>query len=278
MASLDGFAELLLLPQASAPNPGTGVKPPKPAPASGAAATATTGTASSPAATPADEAQFVTSFRIVQASSTDAQAIVDAIEAFNTQVQKINVPLTLDTVPYNARQTQPGTLTIKTVDVNKDAANPKVKTGDFGWSFNPRGPVELHVDAAMVYSFIEARRFGTQAADGQFKVVRTDSGNAVNGTNIGAMLTIVPRTWNDPTFGGGFQIGVTPEKDKIGFYTGAVVRLYDLISIGGGIAYQQMQRLAAGISEGQLLSSADQLKTTTAFKAGPYVTITVKIK
>src|SRR5262249_33230411 len=89
----------------------------------------------------------------------------------------------------------------------------KVKTGEMTWSFGPRSPVHLHVDAAAVYSFIERKSFETQPSAGQFKIARKDNGNNVNGASIGAMLTIVPQAWSDPAFGGGFQIGITPEKE-----------------------------------------------------------------
>jgi hypothetical protein len=92
------------------------------------------------------------------------------------------------------------------------------------------------------------------------------------------MLTIVPRAWSDPTFGGGFQVAVTPENDKLGFYIGAVLRLFDLVSLGGGVAYQQTQRLAPGLSVGQDLDTADALKTNTVFKAGPYISLSVKLR
>ncbi|HWW60117.1 MAG TPA: hypothetical protein VN181_02005 [Thermoanaerobaculia bacterium] len=34
------------------------------------------------------------------------------------------------------------------------------------------------------------------------------------------VLTITPRRWNDPQFGAGFHLGLTPVKDKAGVFFG----------------------------------------------------------
>jgi hypothetical protein len=225
-----------------------------------------------------NEALLIDQYDRAIATLNDADAMLKALNAFVDLVKKINIPIPIGKVTYSATTNQPGTLTIGTVTANASAANPMAKTGDLTWTFSPWNPVDYHVDAGTVYSFIEAPKFEAKAANGKFTVARTDSGNAVNGATIGAMLTIVPRTWSDPTFGGGFQVGISPQTDKLGFYLGAVLRLFDRVSLGGGLAYQQTQRLGSGLQIGTELAAAADLKTNTAFKAGPYISISIKVK
>jgi hypothetical protein len=226
----------------------------------------------------AAERRLVNDFDVLSDTVRDAEDALKAVNAFVPLVEKINVPLSLGTLPYNAKQVQPATLTIKPVPANASAVDTDVKTGEFAFSFQAFNPVNYYVDAGPVYSFIERPEFKTEEVAGKHRIVRSDDGDAVNGATVGAMLTLVPRAWNDPTFGGGFQIGISPESDKLGFYLGAVVRMFDLVSLGGGLVYQQTQKLAPGQSIGQDLDAAGDLDTNTVFKAGPYVSISIKIK
>ena len=49
------------------------------------------------------------------------------------------------------------------------------------------------------------------------------------------MLNITPDAWQEPTFGGHFQVGVSPVKDAIGVFFGAGVRAQSLFSFGAAL-------------------------------------------
>ena len=89
------------------------------------------------------------------------------------------------------------------------------------------------------------------------------------------MLSITPRAWSNPAFRGSIQLGASPVKDKIGLFLGGGIQFFNQLSIGGGIAYQQAQRLAPGLALNQEIASEDKLKTNVIFKSGFYLTITL---
>src|SRR5258708_33225466 len=130
-----------------------------------------------------------------------------------------------------------------------------------------------------MYSFLEVPKFDAKKADdGKLHIARSDSGNAVSGTTGAMILTIIPRGWDDPQFGVGFQLGLSPVKDKIGIFLGPRIRVYDLFTFAGGITYQQTKRLSGGQALGDIVDSADKIKTTNAFKAAAYVSIGLELK
>jgi hypothetical protein len=207
--------------------------------------------------------------------SVDTDA--DAYETFVERARKIGDPVVLKTVKYSATQTQPAVLTIGKVPVeNVDVS--KYKTGDFKIAFNPGGPVKYDYGLAAVYSFLEVPQFGAKkGTDDKLHIARTDNGDAVSGTTGAAMLTITPRRWNDPQFGAGFQLGISPVKDKAGIFLGGRIRVFELFTFGAGIAYQQTKRLARGQALDDIVESADKIKTTNAFKPAAYVSIGIDL-
>jgi hypothetical protein len=108
-----------------------------------------------------DEIELAQNFSVILPTIDDAEKTLAALDAFVGLVKKINAPILLGTLPYNARQVQPATLTIKPVPANKGSVDPEVKDGDFAFSFQAFNPVNYYVDAGPVYSFIEAPEFGT---------------------------------------------------------------------------------------------------------------------
>jgi hypothetical protein len=92
------------------------------------------------------------------------------------------------------------------------------------------------------------------------------------------MLTITPNAWAQPTFGGHFQVGITPKKNEVAFYLGAGIDAQQLFSIGLGVVFQQVDALAPGISIGQTITSAEALKTDRRFRLGPYIHVTITKK
>lgn len=234
-----------------------------------------------PGAVTADQFDLTVSFLLAQLEAQDVPKVISGLRAFVKRAKGINERKVFDPIEYSATQNVTGKMTITPAEdaVKSDAE--KRQTGTFEFVLQPYSPATLrNIAPAMIYSFVETHDYDTQEVEGgKFQIVRKDSGNAVNGLTLAAMLTLTPRRWSSPTVGGSFQIGISPVKDRIGIFGGATLNVFDLFSIGGGLAYQQTERLASGLSEGQSdLTSADQLKTTTKFEPGAYLSLTVKIK
>jgi hypothetical protein len=150
-------------------------------------------------------------------------------------------------------------------------------TGKQDIPLQPFFPVHFSMEPGMVYSFVKAPTFSAKKqADGTLKIDQVDSDYRKQ--TIAAMLTLTPARWNEePTFGHGFQIGISPVKDQIGFFAGGWLRLADLVSLGAGFAWQQVPRLDKGLKIGDVVASPDEVKTTPEFKAGGYIGVTIKL-
>jgi len=86
----------------------------------------------------------------------------------------------------------------------------------------------------------------------------------------------VPNRWAEPTFGGAFQLGVSPVKDRVGFYGGASLRVQQVFAFGAGFAWQQADRLVSTLSEGQTIPTEDALKTEKRFGPAFYLNVSIK--
>lgn len=139
----------------------------------------------------------------------------------------------------------------------------------------PYTPALIGVAPAFVILFGDNPTFKATKKGDAYEIEESNPDGV--GYNLGAMLTITPRSWSEPTFGGQFQIGVSPTKNKIGFYAGAGVQVQQVFTIGAGASWQQVSKLASG-KLGDIIASPDLLKTTTQYKPGFYIHITTKIK
>ncbi|HEX3552872.1 MAG TPA: hypothetical protein VIA62_06555 [Thermoanaerobaculia bacterium] len=149
------------------------------------------------------------------------------------------------------------------------------KTGTFTLVFKARSLAGLKFGAAAVYSFVKKPSFKTVAADGKFKIVEDDS--EYSAQKVAAMLTIVPRSWSDPTFGGAIELGVNPGKDEVGLFLGGALRIQERIHFGAGFTYQQVPALK-GQKPGDLLDKAEDLKVGREFKGGAYISLGISVK
>ncbi len=210
----------------------------------------------------------------------DVDIDLAALEAFVPRARKIGEPVVLKTVKYTATQVQPAVLTIAKVPLDGNPIDVgKYKTGDFKLAFNPGGPVHYEYGVGAMYSFLEVPTFDAKkGTDDKLHIARTDSGNAVSGTTGALLLTITPRNWDDPQFGMGFQLGLSPVKDKIGIFLGPRIRVYDLFTFSAGITYQQTKRLSGGQVLNDIVESADKIKMTNVFKPAAYISIGLDLK
>jgi hypothetical protein len=149
-------------------------------------------------------------------------------------------------------------------------------SGRYDFALKAYSPVALGFGPAFVVRFLRNPTF-VAAKSGDRLVIQSTSDQAA-GYNVAAMLTMTPRAWREPTFGGQFQLGVSPAKDQLGIYAGAGITVQSVFTIGGGFAWQQVNRLADGLAVGQTLDSPDALHTTTEFKPGFYIHATINLK
>lgn len=192
---------------------------------------------------------------------------------------RIGVPIAFESVPFGFKENQHPFLTITKVAANADAATAsKLKEGTFTFNVEPGGTVDLSVEPALLYSLVETEDWSTEAQpDGTHKITRKSSDD-VNGMSLGAMLSVTPRRWNNFDFAPSFQIGLSPVSDRFGIFAGPSFRIFDLFSIGGGIAYQQAERLDDSQAEGGIIAKASDLKVDLKPETGFYFTISVNLK
>ncbi len=244
----------------------------------------------SPAPQPAAPAQtqtiqaFVTLALALQTRTEDSLPI---LTGFAADVAAVNTPLNLACKDQPACQYSLDEQTIA-VKIGRSAkydaflTDPvkkvqQSKAGDYAFVLTPYTPAIIGLAPAFVILFVSNPTFKAVKSGDQYVIQAEDKGQP-GGFNVAAMLTITPKSWSEPTFGGQFQVGVSPTKDKVGFYFGVGMHVQERFTFGAGVALQQVTRLTAGLSENQTIASADLLKTELPFKPGLYVHITANLK
>lgn len=223
----------------------------------------------------ADQPFFVAS-TLLQFQRKDLLEGARKVRILREQLVEMQEPLDLGNVSYLPKDDQVWSLQIERIDDNAKGESFKKATGDFKLRFVPYSPVRLGLGAAAIYSFVSDAKYTTQPVDGGFRIVESPDQKQYQEGGIAAVLTITPRGWTDPTFGGFFEVGVQPT-DDLGLIAGAGIRLFDIASFGAGIAFQQVDVLAPGLSLGDTIAAESDLKTAKRFKAGVYLHITLSI-
>jgi hypothetical protein len=141
--------------------------------------------------------------------------------------------------------------------------------------FNPYSAATLQYGAATIFYYPGDRKYAATASGSAFTITKSQEDHTP--LTLAGMLTITPRAWAEPTFGGAFQVGVSPIQDRLGAYAGALVTSQQLFSFGAGIAWQKAERLAPGLSEGQTIPTADALQTVRRFGAAFYISASVNL-
>ena len=136
-------------------------------------------------------------------------------------------------------------------------------------------PVFVRPGIAFVLGLLKNPTYSTAKSGDQFKIVETGAGLARY--NVAAMLNIIPRRWNEPTFGGFFQIGVSPKSDETGFYFGTGIQVEKVFTFGGGVMLQQVRRLGGGLTADSLLAKPEDMKVEHPFKTAFYLHATVAL-
>jgi hypothetical protein len=254
--------------------PAQPVRPPAAAPAAAAPAAAASG----------ESIQAFITLAVAMQSKVDSS--LGLIKAFAADVAAVGTPRALppgkdkEPVTYSL-ENQTVTVIVGANTKYDDFMNAPVKkvrqeaVGKYPIDLKPYAPATIGVKPAFVVLFGKNPTFKAAKSGDQFEIQEEDPQGV--GYNVAAMLTVTPRAWAEPTFGGHFQVGVSPTKDKIGIYLGAGISVQQVFTFGLGASWQQVRRLASGLSVGQKIASADLLKTETEYRPGLYFHITANL-
>lgn len=208
----------------------------------------------------------------------DIRKTLTTVKAFATAVMMVDSPQSFPKeVPYDLSKNPTAHVTITPQPAFKALAEATGRAiGTVDIPLQPYYPAHFSVGPSLVYSFVKASTFTTEKqTDGTYKILENSS--EYRGTNVSAMFSVTPRRWSEPTLGGSFQIGISPVKDQIGFFGGGQLRITNLIKLGLGYAYQQVPKLAKGLSLDVPVAAPDALKTTPDFEGGFYVSFDITL-
>lgn len=189
-------------------------------------------------------------------------------------------PHKIDTRPYS-QEKQTLTLTVTAEEKYQafmsKSAKMKQKEGlrKVAVIVEPYRPVFVRPGVAFILGLLKNPTYATAKSGDQFKIVETGTGLARY--NVAAMLNIIPRRWNEPTFGGFFQIGVSPKSDETGFYLGGGIQVEKVFTFGGGVMLQQVRRLGGGLTPDSRLATPEDLRVEHPFKKALYLHATVAL-
>ncbi len=205
----------------------------------------------------------------------DAKKTLQTLREFKKAVLDVDVEIPLEGESISPENDATIVIVVDPVPPVPGTQAPARKTGEIKIPTRAYSPVDLGFGAGMVYSFVKAPSFSAEKQDdGKFKIVEKAGENRAQ--NISAMLTITPRAWRNPLFGGSFQLGVSPVKDQVGIFGGVQLRIAKYAAIGGGYGYQQVPRLN-GQNAGDILDTAEALKTSNHYKGGAYVSLLLSL-
>ncbi|MDA3873666.1 MAG: hypothetical protein PF795_06870 [Kiritimatiellae bacterium] len=199
---------------------------------------------------------------------------------FSKAVASINEPVTLksgkDPVKYNSREKQ---LVPINFSPNPDftpymSSTAKSHQRDKSVSdkipFAPLEEVQLSIGGGFVFSFVDNSKFSTKESGGEFTVA--EDKESLPRARPAVMLNMAFEEWNKNPLQGYIQMGVTPESDELGLYLGVGASFYDdRLTVGFGVAYEEVRVLQGGLSTGATLDKKEDLKTSTDFETGFYL-------
>ncbi len=206
--------------------------------------------------------------------------LVTALVAFSADVAGLGRPLLLATVPHSIK-VDTEAIEIKAsgkYDKVLDSATRKKRDAmlrKFTVVLTPHQPAHISLAPAFVLGFIRNPEFSAVKDGDTFKVQK--KAEELNRYSAAVMVNITPNGWREPTFGGHFQLGVSPVKDSLGFFAGAGIKAQNLISFGAGLMLQQVRKLGAGLTMESRLTDPANLKIEKEFKRGLYLHVTVEI-
>lgn len=218
--------------------------------------------------------------RRVEATAALVLRQLDTLRAVNSDVAALGASRTVITVPYSL-QRQTVTVSIGAQSKYDRYLEPETRrrrdsqVRKLVLVLEPYQPVRLSLAPAFVLGFLRNPEF-TAVKDGDaFKIQKKDS--ELTRYTAAVMLNLTPHAWQEPAFGGHFQLGISPVKDSLGFFFGAGIRAQSLFTFGGGLMIQQVRRLGDGLTLESRLDDPAKLKVDREFKRGLYLHVTVSI-
>jgi len=222
---------------------------------------------------------FFLSTALALTQETATRESLDGMKQFMAVMAKVNEPVELATVTYDGVRVNHGKVKVSKTQSFPDGINfvrEKNDVGFYNLDFKPYSAYQLGVGAALIFSFVEKHEFETfSTADGKFRIIDGEEDD-YEGTNLAAMMTIVPSRWADSDFHPLFEIGVKPE-DDLGIYAGFGVRFSNIFSFGVGAAFEQVDQLEGNLRVNDIIDTKEALKTEKRFEPGVYLHFTASI-
>lgn len=218
--------------------------------------------------------------RDVLSAEMHIRTSITTLRSFAKDADAVMVPRKLETRPYSL-QTQLVTVSVKPETKYQEFLTAETKKKQAAGIRE----IQLQLDAyrtaylrpgvGFVLGFVRNPTFSTAKDGDDFKIVRADS--SLTRYTVAAMLDIVPVRWSEPTFGGFFQLGISPKSDETGFFFGGGIAAQSMLTFGGGLMLQQTRQLSNGLTLTSKLAKPEDLKTETVFKPGLYLHATVTL-
>ena len=197
------------------------------------------------------------------------------LKEFDALVSTVGDPVVLDPFSLSPSENQPIEVEIsRKGNWPKDLKSTRFE-GKSSLTLSPESRANISVAGALIYSFVRDPSFEAKAAGDAFEITKT--GEPYKKLDLAAMMQIEPKAWDLDPLNLGIQLGVAPQSDW-GLFLGVSLRAADMFTFGAGVAFQEVEQLEAGLSEGQVIESADLLKTKKEFETGLYLHITVTAK
>lgn len=224
---------------------------------------------------------YLDNLQVVYAEAAKISKEVTDIQSVTADVGRIGDVL-VATVSYDVSHTQSEPIVIEASSKYssllsqraKDAQ--KTKSGTYTVTVQPYERIHMRPSVGVIYSFVKSPSFSSSYnASGALKINGTSSSPAAWSAMVAAEFI------RDKDFGQGVepfvQLGVAPESKALGFLFGGGVRAYKAFTFSFGVAYQRVDKLANGLSIGQTITQASDLKTEKEWRPGLYVGIGVKL-
>jgi hypothetical protein len=209
-------------------------------------------------------------------------SMLDTAETFDAIFSQVGVDKELATVRFSSKNTTKQPVAITKNSTFEKLYNDRTKQyvaktnekgiGEFSISVEPELGLRLSIAPGAIYSFVKQPRFSAKpATDGTFTIAQTESDYAAASGMIALGLGFERYSFeNVRPF---LQVGIAPKKNELAFLLGAGLAFPDLNNalLSFGAIYQERDQLVSGLSVGDTLTSADDLKFDQEFEAGFYV-------
>lgn len=211
---------------------------------------------------------------MVLSQEPDAMKALAAASSFVAAVAKIDTDILLDQgATYSPVKDLPIDVTRTTVTIDGKETKDLVK---YTFTFRPYASITYGFGTALVYSFVRDRSYTGVMKDGQLVISEKVSDEFV-GRKIAGVFTLSPTRWVDTPWTPSVELGVNPEKGKMGIFLGVGFKVAGLFHVGAGYSAIQIAKLD-GQKNDDPINSLDAIKTKPKFQTGGYAAFTISTK